>query len=320
MSTPHIKTENLRPELEKAFARIPTLNVGKASTRWLMTILGHILSARTKVPNVTISVEDLGNAKARIYIPAGTLSGAAILWIHGGGYVLGKAAINDRECSEHAERLGVVVVSVEYRVAPKHPYPAAIDDCFDVWCWMQKQAERLGVEAHRIAIAGQSAGGGLAAALCQRILDSGGEQPAAQCLYYPMLDDRTAANVDLNAVKYIGWDNRSNHYGWSAYLGQPPGSSDVPPWGAPGRRTELAGLPPAWIGVGDLDLFLEENIAYAERLKEAGCPTELLIITGAPHGFDNLVPNAEVSQDFVDSARKFLTLHLQIQPATEKER
>lgn len=305
-----IKVENVRPELRKAFGRIPTMNLEKAFSRWLMNMFIRILSARKKTSDVAVTVEDLGDAQARIYVPAGPLSGAGLLWIHGGGTVMGKTVMNDSECCDHAKHLKAVVVSVEYRVAPKHPYPAAIDDCYAVWRWFQKNAERLRVDPKRIAIAGQSAGGGLTAALCQRILDKGDVQPVAQCLYYPMLDDRTAANSELNAVGHLGWDNRNNHFGWSAYLDQPPGSPKTPPWGAPGRREDLTGLPPAWIGVGDLDLFVEENKSYAARLEQAGCPTELLIIEDAPHGFDSLVPDAPVSQKFVASARKFLRQYL----------
>lgn len=322
MAKARMNIEDVRPELREAFARLPSMSLGNPVARWLMAkVIFPIVLARNAIErriagrknfsDISVTVENLGTAQARVYVPSGPLSGAGLLWIHGGGMVIGSAAMNDNDCREYGAQLNSVVVSVEYRLAPKHPYPAAIDDCYAVWCWFQENAERLGVDPKRIAIAGQSAGGGLSAALCQRIQDTGGVQPAAQCLFYPMLDDRTAADKGLDEIEHIGWHNRNNRFGWGAYLAQPPGAAEVPPWGSPGRREDLSGQPPAWIGVGDLDLFLEENKSFAARLERAGCPAELRIIEGAPHGFDAVAFDAQVSKDFVASATAFLKKHLQ---------
>lgn len=301
-----MKINDLAPEFRKSYGRLPQLDLQKPLSRWLMQFFLRMHTGRNKNPDVALSIEELGDAQARIYIPNGAKSGAGLLWIHGGGMIIGYAAANDADCCRYASELGAVVASVEYRLAPKHPYPAALDDCFAVWLWFLENAERLGVDADRIAISGQSAGGGLSAALCQRILDEGGVQPAAQCLFYPMLDDHTAAREELTAVNHLGWNNSNNNFGWSAYLGQPAGSPETPPWSAPGRREDLSGLPPAWIGVGDKDIFFEEDRAYAARLKQANIPCELVIVDGAPHGFDVVAPDANASKKFISSAEQFL--------------
>eukprot|EP00903_Cladosiphon_okamuranus_P003378 g3376.t1 len=238
-------------------------------------------------------------------------SGAGMVWIHGGGMVVGKAKMNDATCNMYVKKYGLVVASVEYRLAPEHPYPAAIDDCFESWNWFLEHAEEFGVDINRIAIGGASAGGGLSAALAQRVYDTGGPQPAAQILYYPMLDDRTAARDELTPIEHIGWTNSNNDFGWSSYLNAAAGRLDeTPPWASPGRREDLSGLAPAWIGVGDKDLFFEEDCDYAARLKQAGIECQLDIVEGGPHGFDALAPDTEVSKTFVDASNSFLARQL----------
>jgi acetyl esterase/lipase len=211
-------------------------------------------------------------------------------------------------------------VSVEYRKAPEHPFPAALDDCNAGWEWLQRNAVSLGISPARVAIGGQSAGGGLAAALVQRLHDAqstageptagepiaGGPQPIAQWLFCPMLDDRTAARLELDRVGHRVWNNRANRFGWSSYLGTTPGSPAVPPYAVPARREDLTGLPPAWIGVGDIDLFHEEDRAYAERLRAAGVEATLHVVPGAPHGFEAWAPKTNLSRAYVGSALDWL--------------
>jgi acetyl esterase/lipase len=223
----------------------------------------------------------------------------ALLWFHGGGYVIGKAALDDALCVRFAERLGAVVVSVDYRLAPDQPYPAALDDGFAAFEFLHQQAEALAVDPSRVAIGGQSAGGGLAAALTLRVFDAGRTAPALQLLVYPMLDDRTCERPTDGRL-YRLWDAPSNQLGWSAYLGRDPGGPDVPDHAAPGRRVDLTGLPPAWIGVGTHDLFHDEDLDYAARLTNAGVPVSVEIVEGAFHGFDAVSPGAPVSQRFFD--------------------
>lgn len=259
------------------------------------------LTARTKtVDGVRTKDIDVGNARVRVYRPAVVDAGkAGMLWIHGGGLVIGTINMDNLRCSLYARDLGIVVASVEYRLAPQNPFPAALEDCYAAWEWFQGAAAGLGVDPTRIVVAGASAGGGLAASLAQRIHDCGGTQPIAQSLIYPMLDDRTATRRDLDSVKHFVWSSSDNRGGWASYLGQAPGAESLPEYAAPSRRDDLSGLPPTWIGVGDLDLFYEENQDYADRLLAAGVDCVLDVVPGAPHEFPLVAPGAPISQAFL---------------------
>lgn len=238
-------------------------------------------------------VEVLGlpsGAAVRIFRPPNRAddSAPALLWIHGGGYVIGTAAQDDRLCRRFSAELGATVASVDYRLAPQNPYPAALEDC---WAALTRLAELPGVDPARIAIGGASAGGGLAAALAQLAADRGEVSPVLQLLVYPMLDDRSAA-LPANR-SYRLWNPRSNLFGWTAYLGDAD-----PQVAVPARRADLSGLAPAWIGVGTLDLFHDEDLAYAQRLRQAGVQCEVETVPGAFHGFDLLMPKVAVSRAF----------------------
>jgi acetyl esterase/lipase len=218
---------------------------------------------------------------------------AAMLWIHGGCYVIGSAAQDDQLCRRFAQTLGIVVASVEYRLAPEHPYPAALDDCVAALNWLAGQPD---VDESRIAIGGASAGGGLTAALALRSRDEGKTEPAVQLLTYPMLDDRPAYKADPHPERRRLMDQGMNRFGWDSYL------HGVDPQNAvPARAASLTDLPPAWIGVGTMDLLFEENVAYAERLRHDGVTCALEIVPGAFHAFDLMAPNAGVSRRFFES-------------------
>jgi acetyl esterase/lipase len=278
--------------------------------RWFIRLsrLGATLVPGPRVPDgVRHEQVDLGHgAGVHVYTPAPGASGAALLWIHGGGMVLGAAAQDHRFCVDIARDLGVTVVSVEYRLAPEHPYPTPVADCLAAWRWLQEQAPARAIDPDRIAVGGQSAGGGLAASLVQRVHDGRGVQPVAQWLFCPMLDDRTAARRDLDAVRHFLWNNRSNRAGWNAYLGAAPGSDAVATEAVPARRTELGGLPPTWIGVGDAELFYEEARAYAGALAAMGIDTTLDVVPGAPHAFERIAVKAPVSQAYLARAKTWL--------------
>ena len=233
----------------------------------------------------------------RLHEPTVWVGGRAVLYVHGGGYTSGDAVISDPACRRYADRLGALVASVNYRLAPTHRFPTPLEDCYDALRWL---AARPGVDDAKIAVAGDSAGGGLAASLAQLAVDRQEVVPAAQLLIYPMLDDRTAVRPDLDGAYKI-WNNVSNRVGWRAYTGVEPGAEEMPPYAVPARREDLAGLPPAWIGVGTADLFHDEDVAYAERLRAAGVPVVLEVVRGAFHGFDGLRPKAEISRRFLDS-------------------
>ncbi|WP_277242526.1 alpha/beta hydrolase [Mycolicibacterium obuense] len=242
-----------------------------------------------------VEVLTLGSGvSVRLHRPAGTSSpGPALLWIHGGGYVIGDAAQDDDLCRRFAEKLGATVAAVNYRLAPQHPYPVPLEDCYAALSWLTGLPS---VDPDRVAIGGASAGGGLAAALALLTRDRGEIPLVAQLLVYPMLDDRTVGRADLDNPGHRLWNQTSNRFGWQAYLGD--ADPDV---AVPARRDDLAGLPPAWIGVGTLDLFHDEDLAYAQRLQDAGVSCEVTVVPGAFHGFDGIAPNADVSQRFFAS-------------------
>lgn len=300
-----MEIEEVHPQFRQVIKRFPRLPVHNRLALRLLNLLMSVVKTPGAGPGVRVTQRHLNKAWVRIYTPEGHRSGAALLWIHGGGLVIGHPTANDRDCGAYARELGLVVVSVGYRLAPRHPYPAAIDDCFEVWQWLQSAANELGIDPARVVISGQSAGGGLAAALVQRIHDSGGIQPAGQALLSPMLDDRTAARHELDAIDHLVWNNRCNRAGWSFYLGQPAGAPEAPPYAVPARREDLSGLPPAWIGIGDIDLFHEECRRYAERLQAAGVPSELETVPMAPHAFE-MATDAPLTLAYLQANYRFL--------------
>lgn len=217
-----------------------------------------------------------------------------LLYIHGGGYVLGSAEAEETKAI--AREVACAVVSVDYRLAPETPHPGPVEDCYAALKWLHAHARELEVDPTRLAIGGGSAGGGLAAALGLLTRDRGEIPLAFQMLVYPMLDDRTGSTA--NPHPYTGefiWTPELNRFGWASLLGRDPGGDDVSPYAAAARANNLAGLPPTYISVGSLDLFLEEDLEYARRLIRAGVPTELHVYPGAYHGYD-LVPDAWMSQ------------------------
>lgn len=180
----------------------------------------------------------------------------AILHIHGGGMVVGAPEMNDAENRLLSSALPAVIVSVDYRLAPEHPYPAPLEDCYSALTWLNDKAAALGVDTARIVIKGESAGGGIAAGLALLARDRGELPVLFQCLTYPMIDDRPPADPHPLTGEFV-WSAASNRFGWACYLGKEPGGPNVSPYAAPARATELAGLPPTLIIVPTLDIFLE---------------------------------------------------------------
>ena len=257
-----------------------------------------------------ITAPDGHDLLVRVYRPAdahGTLP--AILHIHGGGYVMGSVRTNHLSNIELALSASALVVSVDYRLAPETVAPGAVEDCYAALRWLHDGAAQLGVDPKRIAIRGESAGGGLAAALALLARDRGGPAIAHQNLIYPMLDDRTCITRQPEHLGAFVWTPQANVFGWRSLLGKEPGSADVSPYAAPARAESLAGLPPAFICVGALDLFLVEDMDYARRLIEAGVAAELHVYPGAYHGFDvtpDAAPVRQMKRDAVTALRKAL--------------
>lgn len=296
--------DDVDPVLRTAVTRLPAPRV---DTSWGRALgrAGLRLMPAAKVEGVSISDVSSEGARVRVYRPTHPTSDAALLWIHGGGYVIGAAKMDDRFCAETARDLGIVVVSAEYRLAPRHPFPAAHDDCLAAWRWLRAHAADLDVDPDRIAIGGQSAGGGIAAGLVQRLRDE--RAPVlAQWLFCPMLDDRTAALREPVGDDHFIWSSRSNRAGWSAYLGQEPGSPTTPAYAVPARRENLAGLPPTWLYSSDIELFDDEVVAYAGRLYDAGIDTTLHEVQGAPHGFESWAPDTQPARELLAAARGWL--------------
>jgi acetyl esterase/lipase len=220
--------------------------------------------------------------------------------------MIGSPAMDDALLAGTAAELDIVIVSPDYKLAPENPYPAAVDDCNSAWNWIHQNLSQRGIDGNRIAIGGESAGGGLAAGLVLRIHDEGGPQPVAQWLFCPMLDDRTALDRSLDEIDHFVWNNKMNLVGWKSSLGKTFGTDQVSAYAAPARRESLEGLPKAWIGVGDVELFYEEDKAYANRLTAAGVPCELDTVSGAPHAFEGLAPESELAKDYLSRAKTWL--------------
>ncbi len=231
--------------------------------------------------------------------------------VHGGGYVLGAAKDLEPAHRPLAAALGCAIVSVDYRLAPETPFPGPVEDCYAGLAWTFGNADALGIDRARIGVMGESAGGGLAAALTLLARDRGDYRLAFQHLIYPMLDDRTCARAPHPFAGEFLWHAHNNHFGWSSLLGRAPGGEGVSPYAAPARATDLAGLPPTFIGTGALDLFLDEDMDYARRLLRAGVPTELHVYPGAFHAFD-MMEGAKVAGQARRDSRRALARFLAV--------
>ncbi|MFJ4877000.1 alpha/beta hydrolase [Streptomyces sp. NPDC088745] len=239
-----------------------------------------------------------------------------LLYLHGGALVMGNAwSVLPTVLREWAEPLGLAVLSVEYRLAPGTRYPGALEDCWAALTWAVANADALGVDPSRLVLGGKSAGGGLAAALALLNRDRGGPSPLGQLLLSPMLDDR---NDTFSAHQLSGhdvWDRASNSTAWQAALGDLHGSTELPPYAAPARATDLSGLPPAYVEVGSAELFRDEGVAYANAIWRAGGDAELHVWPGACHGFDGLAPRAALTRDARDTRTRWLRRRLAGRPA-----
>jgi len=233
-----------------------------------------------------------------------------ILHIHGGGFVMGAPEMKDVENRLLASDLKCAIWSVDYRLAPEAPHPGPLQDIHSVFTWLHANARQLGLDPDRIGIKGESGGGGLAAGAALYARDQPGPKFAFQHLIYPMIDDRSAVRENMHPhVGEFVWTQANNHFGWRSLLNAEPGTDGVSPYAAASRATDVSGLPPTYISVGGLDLFLEENMAYTDRLSRAGVPVEFHLYPGAYHGFYR-APDARVTQqaerDTREALRRFL--------------
>lgn len=311
-----MKSSQIAPELRSSARFAPPLPIGTAAGRWVVRTLFKLVSPEKQYEGVHIENRTIDEGVVvRVYTPNSNPTRAALVWMHGGGMIIGDAIMDDSFCSPTARELGIVIVSVNYRLAPESPFPASLDDCYTAWNWLLKSVHDLQIDATKVAVGGQSAGGGLTASLVQRIHDAGGIQPIAQWLFCPMLDDRTAARRELDVIQHKVWNNSLNRIGWLSLLGTEPGAINVPDYAVPARRQDLSGLPPTWIGIGDIDLFFDENKTYADKLKSASVDCTLDIVPGAFHGFEVLGVKTKLAQDYLSRSRDWLRHMLAISPS-----
>ena len=276
---------------------LPFLRAAFRTPRWS----GPGVSVRTQHAGTTPTTPDV---PVRVTTPSGrTGPRPAVLWIHAGGFITGSPQFEGPMTGFLARALDAVVISPDYRLAPESPFPAALDDCMATLRWLRSNADRLGVDPDRIAVAGSSAGGGLAAALAQRCTDEH-IKLRAQALLYPMLDDRTALGISHGAPV---WSGTSNRFAWTCYLGTEPDIAQAPRHAAPARATDLGSSPPTWLAVGALDVLCAEAVEFAGRLKRADVECDLTVVPGMYHAADVLVPWARSMRQL----RHDLAAHLQ---------
>ena len=231
--------------------------------------------------------------------------GPAVVYLHGGGMILGSAELFAPMVRRQVHATGVPFLAVDYRLAPEHPHPTPVEDCFAGLCWLHDHCAELGVDPNRIAVMGESAGGGLAAAVALLARDRR-VALARQILVYPMLDD-TNTVPDPALVPYCtSWTYESNAVGWTSLLGDAAGGPDVPAEAAPARAKDLSGVAPAYVDVGMLDIFRDEAIEYARRIAAAGVSVELHVHPGVPHGFEMMAPHAAVSKRAIADRRRVI--------------
>ena len=267
------------------FADIPAARAGEAG------LLAALPPYESHVPLDIDEVMIPGSAgspdvRVRRYRPADVVEPLpALVYFHGGGFVVGSLDLYDADCRRIAAEVGAVVVSVDYRLAPEHPFPAPIEDCYSALEWVASHTDELGVDPARIAVGGESAGGGLAAGVALLARDRGGPSLCLQFLGIPELDDR----MDTASMQTLGVDGpittiANGEISWDSYLGVGVRGTDrVPAYAAPARAIDLAGLPPALVTAYELDALRDEGIAYAQRLLSSGVPTELHVYAGAFH-------------------------------------
>jgi len=299
----------------EAMADAPPPAVGDIGTRRSAVegLIGTFFSAMPTVDDVKVTEfealsHDGYQVPLRLYTKDGAAPGPLVVYLHGGGMIMGSVELYDRLVRNLTSRSGVAMLAPDYRLAPEHPDPAPVEDCYAALKWAAENSAEHGFDANRIGVAGDSAGGGLAAGVALLARDRGGPALARQILIYPMLDDRnTTPRADAPGVMLWSYDD--NITGWDALLGDRRGGDAVSPYAAPARAESLAGLPPAYVMVGDLDIFRDEDIEYVSRMTRSGVPVEFHLVPGAPHGFDFAAVDSEISKRaYADEIRAFRQL------------
>jgi acetyl esterase/lipase len=290
------------PEIAEMVPLLPTLDVGDPA---VMRAAMSEMTAQLPVPDTTgLHIEDRQirgrdgdpTVPIRIYRPERPTGPAGIYRVHGGGFIAGDLETEHAGAVRLAHELGVVVVSVDYRLAPETPFPGPLEDVYAGLVWMSAQAGELGIDPRRIAIHGTSAGAGLCAGLALLARDRGGPHIAFQLLSVPELDDRLTTASMTSFTDTPMWSRPRAVLSWDCYLGPGrAGTADVPIYAAPARATELAGLPPAYVSVMHFDPLRDEGVAYALAMLAAGVSVELHLFPGTFHG-SMLIRDAAISK------------------------
>ncbi len=312
------------PEIAPLVPHFPEVDFSDVAA--LRKVEAAIMEFGTYKPPVPVDTRDFTvpgrqgdpEVEVRLYQPAdrdGLLPG--IVYMHGGGFVIGSINAFDTETRRIAAEVGAVVLSVNYRLAPEHPFPAALNDSYAALTWLVEHADELGVDPERVAIAGESAGAGLAAGVALYARDHGGPALRMQYLSIPALDDRMDTPSMRQFTDTPGWKRSNAEVAWDFYLGGKGirGGEGVSQYAAPARAESLAGLPPAFILVGEFDPLRDEDLAFAQRLIADGVQTELHFYPGIWHGTSQMAPQAEVSRRMV--AEQLEVLRRGLRPAGE---
>lgn len=303
--TPEEFEARLDPELAAVLADVPLLDLTDVTRARAERQELAAVARRRWTPPAGVDVQDHVVARAsdpplriRVYTAHERTSAGVVLWLHGGGHVIGDVQQDDPLMHALVAGTGCVAVSVDWRRAPEHPFPAAVEDGYAALAWLTARADRLDIDPHRVVVGGASSGGGLAAGLALMVRDRGELSLHRQILIYPMLDDRQLTRSSQEVTHPRVWNSASNDLAWRHYLG-PGAGRDVSPYAAAARATDLSALPPSWLATAELDLFVDEDVDYARRLDGAGVSTDLHVYAGAMHGFDLFAPDAAVSRRFV---------------------
>lgn len=322
-----VRHQEIDPELVEALSVMPKASNGKLMDlsdiptlqRDMQELAATMAAAfppddRVKIRTLWISRHDDTNLAIRLFEPAGADEELpALLWCHPGGQVMGSAEGDDQYLAALSLSLHCAVAAVDYRLAPQHPAPSGAEDVLLSYHHLtnMRPDPRLG----RVGIAGASGGGAVAASAALMIRDRGLVEPCLLSLSYPMLDDRNETASSHEIVDIGIWDRHENELAWAAVLGSRVGSEDVDGYSAAGRATDLSGLPPSFVAVGQLDLFRDEDLEFARRLIAAGVPTDLHLYSSAFHAFDRFAPGSQITASFKQTWHAFLRRHLHDEPS-----
>lgn len=300
----------LNPDIAAVLAAVneqngppPTMPVGDVTNR--RVALGSMLDyfnnqvqpppTDIEIVDYSVPAADGATLLARWYRKPSSDNTAAVLYLHGGGMIAGSVPAFDGPVSRYVARTDVAMLSLEYRLAPEYPHPTPVEDAYAGLVWLAEHAAEMGVDPNRIAVMGDSAGGGLAAGVAILSRDRHGPPIVHQLLIYPMLDNHNTA-PDPYISPLAGWSYDDNTTGWDALLGAGHQDRSVDPSAAPARLGDATGLPPAYIEVGQLDIFRDEDVRYALTLSQAGVPVELHLHPGLPHEYDAIAPTSDVAR------------------------